>query len=199
NRLAGELLGDVARWRERLLLVTDGPFDEVVVELNAYLTQVVAHGRVVGHCDEATVTVDVDVIHTRARQLFCLALATDRTTAVPGERNVRTDDAAVLQPLASGRITTGVDKATHLAQLADCLIVDTAAFGKERPVRGVLVERRRCRPGVVGARRVVVGAAGEQRNHGRHADREYGQSARHGMQDSGSAGPGRDPGVDQRF
>ena len=43
------------------------------------------------------------------------------------------DDAAVLQPLAAGGVACGVDEADGSGQLADRLVADPAAFGKNGP------------------------------------------------------------------
>src|SRR5262245_26525929 len=85
NRLPGQFLGHIARVRERLLGETDRPLDEVVLELDADLTQVVADRRVLPDGDEPAVALDVDVLDAGARQLLRLTFAPDRAAAIPGE------------------------------------------------------------------------------------------------------------------
>src|SRR5579875_1773402 len=86
------------------------PFDEVVLELDTDLAQRVAQRRLAADGDEATVAVDVDVFNAGPRQLLGFAFAPDRATAVPGEGEVRPEDAAARQPLAADRGLGGVDQ-----------------------------------------------------------------------------------------
>src|SRR6185295_11419561 len=67
--------GDVAGSRKRLLRVADRPLDEVGLKAYADLAQVRAERRIVTGRDETVVALDVDVLHTGARQLLGFTLA----------------------------------------------------------------------------------------------------------------------------
>ncbi len=60
--------------------------------------------------DEPVVAFDVDVLDAGARQFLGLAFTTDRAAAVPGEREMRAEDAAAGQPLAADGVARGVDQ-----------------------------------------------------------------------------------------
>src|ERR1700733_7208679 len=143
NRLTGQLFGDVAGVRVRLLAEIHRPFEEGLVELDSDLAQRVPQLRIVADRDEAAVTADVDVFDAGARQLLGLAFAADRAPAIPGEREVRPEDPPAGQPLADPRILGRVDQPVDLRQLVHRLVADTAALREGRTMTSV--SGRRCR------------------------------------------------------
>src|SRR6201999_1760768 len=128
NRLAGQFLGHITGIRERLLGKADRPLDEIVLELDADLAQVVADRRVRAEGDEPAVALDVDVVDAGTRQLLGLAFPADRAAAIPGEGEVRPEDAAALQPLAAHRVARRVDQAGDPGLFDPRLIGDTDAL-----------------------------------------------------------------------
>src|SRR6476661_7982052 len=195
NRLTGEFLGDLAGIRERLLREADRPLDEVVLKSDADLAQVRAERRIITSRDETVVALDVDVLHTGARQLLGFALAPDGTAPEPGEREVRTQDAAARQPLTPDRILRAVHQPGHTGLRNDLLVADPAALRKERAVRGAFLRRRRLRH--IRVRGLRMRACGKHRKdrRSRHGQR-LGVSARpsrasrggHAMHCSGRSG-----------